>query len=154
MYVYSTQYIQSNHPILEKERWLRGGVFFLCWPSVPSFYWEKDGERLSDGDKYTITENGPKKFVQIQDLVNDDSGKGSTKQQMNRGDFKDLPFWEFKTVGDIEPPGVYRCVAELEYYPVAVAFNVSVERGDKDQYYGEWSAFRWDLETLLVTRAL
>lgn len=78
--------------------------------TMKDFYWEKDGERLSDGDKYTITENGPKKFVQIQDLVNDDSG-------------------------------VYRCVAELEYYPVAVAFNVSVERGDKDQYYGEWSAF-------------
>jgi len=78
--------------------------------TIQDFFWEKDGEQISDSAKYTVTENGPKKYLQIQDLANEDSGQ-------------------------------YRCIAILEYYPVAVAFNVKVERGNKDQHYGDWSEF-------------
>ena len=41
--------------------------------------------------------------------------------------------------------GVYRCIAELPYYPVALRFNVVVEPSRKERDFAPWSQWRYAL---------
>ena len=38
--------------------------------------------------------------------------------------------------------GVYRCIAELPYYPVALRFNLVVEPSRKERDFAPWSVWR------------
>ena len=76
------------------------------------FYWEVDGEEIMGSDD---------KYTITED--------GLTKRLV---------------VNDVmeEDSGNYRCVAELQYYPIAVRFEVTVVASTKDQDFGRWTPFR------------
>jgi len=80
---------------------------------IESFRWEKDGQVVhNDTDnRITLREEGMSKLLEIDNLNAD------------------------------EDSGVYRCIAELEYYPVALRFNLHVEPSRKERDFAPWSAW-------------
>ena len=77
------------------------------------FYWEINGEEL--------VEESDEKYMITED--------GPTKRLV-------------VTNVTEEDTGTYRCVAELQYYPIAVRFNVNVIGSTKDQDFYRWTPFR------------
>eukprot|EP00116_Pleurobrachia_bachei_P006296 sb/3466558/ len=79
--------------------------------TVERFYWEINGEELEESDE---------KYTITED--------GPTKRLV---------------VNDVteEDTGTYRCVAELQYYPIAVRFNVNVIGSTKDIDFDSWTPF-------------
>ena len=74
-------------------------------------YWEKDGVELMDGDKYSITET------------------------------EDTTSLKVKMIEKESDEGVYRCVSELKYYPVAVRFYVDVIKSTRETDFTKWTEF-------------
>lgn len=84
----------------------------LADAGISSYRWEKDGEVVSnetDPGRITLLEDGMQKTLEIDDLNSEDHS------------------------------GVYRCIAELPYYPVALRFNVVVEPSQKERDFAPWS---------------
>lgn len=93
----------------------------LSGVEIVRFHWEKDGEEIDDeGSKYNMTEH---------DHID------------QRSDISDQRRLVINDLNKDTDDGIYRCVAELSYYPIAVRFNVVIEKSTKDQDFTEWTAF-------------
>jgi len=81
---------------------------------IESFRWEKDGEVITNDtdDRFTMFEEGDDGMTKVLE-INDLNAEDHT--------------------------GVYRCIAELEYYPVALRFNLNVEASRKERDFADWS---------------
>lgn len=78
--------------------------------TIEKFFWEINGEELMySTEKYNMTEKGDLKFLAVNNIVKEND------------------------------EGVYRCVAQLRYYPIAVKFNVMIEKSKKEIDFTEWT---------------
>ena len=83
---------------------------------IVRFYWEKDGKEIGkeidDEDaKYVMYENEHEHRLEIKDVN--------------------------KETDD----GIYRCVVQLAYYPIAIRFNVNIEISTKDADFTTWTDY-------------
>merc|ERR1719312_950156 len=76
------------------------------------FYWEKDGEELMDDEKYDMSETSPSFYTLKVHMLDAEKDEG-----------------------------VYRCVAQLRLYSLAVRFNVTVIKSTKSTDFTAWTEF-------------